>query len=111
MREAEAVGARNENEKYLVERMRIAAASLAGDADTAARSFEAISGSARISGPDKLRMIESIAAATTAQQQYAKATQWGQRYLQRRRDQSRDPHDADPEPVPRAAISPARRKS
>jgi outer membrane protein assembly factor BamD (BamD/ComL family) len=79
--EAEVVGARNENEKYLVERMRLAAASLAGDADTAARSFEALNGSSRISGPDKLRMIESIAGSYYRQQQYAKSMQWSQRYL------------------------------
>ena len=34
MREAEAAGARNANETYLIERMRMAAASGAGDADT-----------------------------------------------------------------------------
>jgi hypothetical protein len=78
--EAEVVGARNENEKYLLERMRLAAASLAGDADTAARSFEALSGSPRISGPDKQRMIESIASSYYRQQQYQKAMQWSQRY-------------------------------
>src|SRR6187397_3118298 len=43
VREAEAAGARNANETYLIERMRLAAASGAGDAETAARSFEALS--------------------------------------------------------------------
>ena len=61
MREAEAVGARNANETYMIERMRIAAASGAGDVDTAARSFEALNGSGRVSPADKVRMIESIA--------------------------------------------------
>src|SRR5678816_1104006 len=81
VREAEAVGARNANETYLIERMRLAAASGAGDADTAARSFEALSNSGRISGPEKLRMIESIAGSYYRAQQYAKAMQWSQRYL------------------------------
>ena len=81
VREAEAAGARNANETFLIERMRLAAASGAGDADTAARSFEAISGSSRIAGADKLRMIESIAGSYYRQQQYAKAMQWGQRYF------------------------------
>ncbi len=81
VREAEAAGARNANETFLIERMRLAAASGAGDADTAARSFEAIAGSSRIAGPDKLRMIESIAGSYYRQQQYAKAMQWGQRYF------------------------------
>ena len=80
--------------------MRLAAASGAGDADTAARSFEALSGSGRISGPDKLRMIESIAGSYYRAQQYAKAMQWSQRYLREGGTSPRDPHDADPEPVP-----------
>ena len=81
VKEAEAAGARNANETYLIERMRMAAASGAGDAETAARSFEAISGSSRVSGPDKLRMIESIAGSYYRAQQYAKAMQWSQRYF------------------------------
>src|SRR5918993_993718 len=81
VREAEAVGARNPNETYLIERMRLAAASGAGDAETAARSYEALSGSSRISGPEKLRMIESIAGSYYRAQQYGKAMQWSQRYL------------------------------
>ena len=81
VREAEAVGARNANETFLIERMRIAAASGAGEVDTAAKSFEALSGSGRVSGPDKVRMIESIAVGYYRAQQYAKAMQWGQRYF------------------------------
>jgi len=81
VREAEAGGARNANETYMIERMRIAAASGAGDADTAARSFEALSASGRVSAPDKLRMIESIASTYYRSQQYAKSMQWGQRYV------------------------------
>jgi hypothetical protein len=81
VREAEAAGARNANETYLIERMRMAAASGAGDAETAARSFEAISGSSRLTAPEKLRMIESIAGSYYRAQQYAKAMQWGQRYF------------------------------
>jgi len=61
--------------------VRIAAASGAGDADTAARSFEALSASGRVSPADKLRMTESIASTYYRSQQYAKAMQWSQRYL------------------------------
>ncbi len=81
VREAEAAGARNANETFLIERMRIAAASGAGEVDTAAKSFEALSGSGRVSGPDKVRMIESIAVGYYRAQQYAKAMQWSQRYF------------------------------
>jgi hypothetical protein len=79
VREAEAAGARNAEETFLIERLRIAAASGAGEVDTAARSFEAISG--RISGADRIRMVESIAVGYYRAQQYAKAMQWGQRYF------------------------------
>ncbi len=79
--DAEAAGAKNPNETFLIERMRIAAASGAGDTDTAARSFEAISGSGRVSAADKQRMLESIAAGYYRQGQYAKSMQWTQRYF------------------------------
>ena len=81
VKEAEAAGARNANETYLIERMRLAAASGAGDAETAARSFEAISGSGKVSGADKLRMIESIAGTYYRAAQYGKSMQWSQRYF------------------------------
>jgi len=81
VREADAAGAKNANETFMIERMRIAAASGAGDVDTAARSFEALAGSNRISGADKLRMIESITGSYYRNREYAKATQWGQRYF------------------------------
>src|SRR5687768_12016959 len=51
VREAENAGARNANETFLIERMRIAAASGAGDVETAAKSFEAISG--RVSAAER----------------------------------------------------------
>ena len=79
VREAENVGGRTANENYVIERMRLAAASGAGDVETAARSFEAVSG--RVSGADKLKMIESLAGAYYRARDYNKAMQWGQRYF------------------------------
>ena len=81
VREAEAAGAHNANETYYIERMRLAAASGAGDVDTAARSFDALAGSNRVPGAEKLRMIESITGSYYRNRDYAKATQWGQRYF------------------------------
>lgn len=81
IKEAEGVGARNANERYLLERMRIAAASGAGDADTAARAFDAIVDSGRLTAAEKLQMMESIAVGFYRAQQYAKSMQWAQRYL------------------------------
>ncbi len=79
LREADAVGGKNANESYMVERMRLAAASGAGDVETAAKSFEAVQG--RVSGADKLRMIESITGSYYRAGKYAQAQQWGQRYF------------------------------
>ena len=81
VREADAAGPRAGTESYLVERMRMAAAAGAGDVDTAARSFDVLSGSGRVSGPDKVRMMESLAVGYYRAGQYAKAMQWGQRYF------------------------------
>jgi hypothetical protein len=79
VREADAVGGKTAAENTTIERMRLAAASGAGDTDTAAKSFEAISSS--VAGPDKLRMIESIAGSYYRAKEYAKAMQWYQRYF------------------------------
>jgi hypothetical protein len=79
VREADAVAGKTANETLLVERMRLAAAAGAGDADTAAHAFEATS--AAMSAPDKLRVIESIAASYYRVKDYAKALQWYQRYF------------------------------
>ncbi len=81
VRKAETAGGRTTNENFLIERMRIAAASGAGDVETAARSFEVLSGSNRVPAGEKLRMIESIAGSYYRAQQYAKSMQWSQRYF------------------------------
>ena len=79
VREADAVGGKTAAESSLIERMRIAAASGAGDVETAAKSFEAIAG--QVSAGERLRMIESLAGGYYRAQNYAKAMQWGQRYF------------------------------
>ncbi|KQW36407.1 hypothetical protein [Rhizobacter sp. Root404] len=79
VREADAVGGKSASENLMVERMRLAAASGAGDADTAAKAFETVGASA--GGADKLRMIESIAGSYYRAKEYAKAQQWYARYF------------------------------
>ena len=81
VRDADGVGGKNANESLLVERMRIAAASGAGDVETAARSFEVINASGKVPADAKLRMIESIAGSYYRAREYAKALQWYQRYF------------------------------
>ena len=81
VREADAVAGKSAGESLMVERMRIAAASGAGDVDTAARAFEAISASGGVPAADKLRMVESIAGSYYRAKDYSKAMQWYQRYF------------------------------
>jgi len=79
VREVDGVGGKTAGETLLIERMRLAAASGAGDADTAAKSFETVGPA--VAAADKLRMIESIAGTYYRAKEYAKAQQWYQRYF------------------------------
>ena len=81
VRDADAVNGKTANESFVVERMRIAAASGAGEVDTAAKSFEVLSSSGKVSPADKARMAESIAGGYYRAKDYAKAMQWSQRYF------------------------------
>ncbi len=79
VRDADAVSGKTGAEQTTIERMRLAAASGAGDADTAAKSFEQISSG--VSVPDRQRMIESIAGSYYRAKEYAKAQTWYARYF------------------------------
>jgi hypothetical protein len=81
VRDAEAVPNRTANETFMIERMRIAAASGAGDAETAAKSFEALKATGKLPAADQLRMLESLAGAFYRAKDYAKTVVWGKRYL------------------------------
>lgn len=79
--DADAIGGKSAGETFVIERMRIAAASGAGDMDTAAKSFETLAASGKVSAADKARMAESIAGGYYRNKDYAKSMQWGQRYF------------------------------
>ena len=81
VRDADAVGGKTADESYLIERMRMSAASGAGDVETAGKAFDAISGSPKLAAADKLRMMESLAGSSYRAGNYARALQWSQRYL------------------------------
>lgn len=81
VRDAEAVPNRTANETFLIERMRIAAASGAGDAETAAKSFEALKATGKLQAADQVRMLESLAGAFYRAKDYPKTVVWGKRYL------------------------------
>src|SRR4051812_45929568 len=78
---AEAVGGRTPYENLLINEMKGSAATLAGDHDTAIRSFEAVLGSGRVSGGESTRMVQAIAVAYYQKKDYANAAKWTQRYF------------------------------
>ena len=78
---AEAVGNRTPYENLLINEMKGSAATLAGDHDTAIRSFDAVLGSGRVSGAEATRMVQAIAVAYYQKKDYANAAKWTQRYF------------------------------
>ena len=81
LQEAEAVSGRTAYENYLIENMRVAAASGAGDADAMVKGFEGMKASGRVSQAEQLRIIESIAGTYLRNKDNAKALAWSQRYF------------------------------
>lgn len=78
---AEAVPNRTTYENLLINEMKGSAATLAGDHDTAIRSFEAVLNSGKASGADATRMVQAIAVAYYQKKDYANAAKWTQRYF------------------------------
>jgi hypothetical protein len=60
LRQLDSVGGKSANETYLIERTRAAAASSAGDYDAAAKSFEYLIGSGKLSGTEKAQMSKGL---------------------------------------------------
>jgi len=60
LRQLDSVGGKSENEKYLIERTRAGAASSAGDYDQAAKSFEYLIGSGKLSASEKGQFQEGL---------------------------------------------------
>ena len=81
VRDADAVPNKSANDSLTIERMRMAAASGAGDTETAARAFDAVNASGKLPAADKLRMMESLAGSYYRARDYPKAITWSQRYL------------------------------
>jgi hypothetical protein len=72
VREADAVGGKNGNEQYMVDRMRGAAAQRAGDLGTAIRSFESV----YTGGRDQAQMAEQLAFAYSQLKDWGKTREW-----------------------------------
>jgi hypothetical protein len=76
VREAEAVPNKTAAEELTIDRMRGAAAQRAGDHATAARAFEQVYNSGKVSGAEQAQLAESIAHAYVQLRDNAKAQAW-----------------------------------
>jgi hypothetical protein len=79
--EADAVANKTASESFLIQRMRGAVATAAGDTEAANRAYEAVLASGRVAGRDSLQMVQAIAVNNYKAKDYAKAAQWTQRYF------------------------------
>lgn len=64
---------KSDNDAYLIERVRAAAASSAGDYDTAARSFENLINSGKLSGAERARFSEGLVGIYMRAREFGKA--------------------------------------
>ncbi len=81
VRTADGVNGKSAEERALIERMRLSAASAAGDNAAAAKAFESLEASGRLSAPEKLSMLEALAGGSYRAADYARAAHWARRYL------------------------------
>ena len=81
LKETDAVGGKTANETYLIERTRASAAVAAGDNDAAARAFETVINSGKLSGAESAKFSEALAGIYYRAKDYNKAVTWFQRVL------------------------------
>lgn len=75
LRDADKVSNKTPNESYLIERVRAAAASSAGDYDTAAKSFEALIASGKLSAAERANFSEGLIGIYMRAKEFGKANE------------------------------------
>jgi Tfp pilus assembly protein PilF len=81
LREAEAVPNRTAQENHLIEQMRAAAASQAGDTEQAIKASQALMASGKLSEADKARHAASLASLYYRNRDFANAAKWADQAL------------------------------
>lgn len=81
LRKLDGVGGKTPNENYLIERVRAAAASSAGDYDAAAKSFEALIASGKLPASEAAKFSEGLVGIYMRAKDYNKANAAIQRSL------------------------------
>ncbi len=86
LNEADRVSGKSANESYLIERVRAAAASAAGDNDAAAKSFEALIASGKLSSAEREKFAEGLIGIYMRARDFGKANAAINRSLKDRND-------------------------
>ncbi len=86
LRKLDSVGNKTANEQYLIERVRAAAASTAGDYDMAAKSFENLLASGKLSAGEASKFSEGLVGIYMRARDYGKANAAINRALKERDD-------------------------
>ena len=81
LKEADAVGGKSELEKFQIEYTRGSAAAAAGENDTAARAFESVLASGRLSAAQQPKIVEALASIYLRAKDYPKAITYIQKVL------------------------------
>ncbi|WP_373988559.1 tetratricopeptide repeat protein [Duganella sp. BuS-21] len=81
LKETDAVGGKTANETYLIERTRASAAAAAGDNDAAAKAFESVLNSGKLSAAESPKFAEALAGIYYRAKDYPKAINAFQRVL------------------------------
>ena len=81
LRKTDSVGNKSANDTYLIERTRASAASAAGDFDTAAKAFESVINSGKLSAAEQPKFTQALAGIYYRIKDYPKAITWIQRAL------------------------------
>ncbi len=79
--EAEAVPNRTPFENLTIQRTRGSIASAAGEFAVAAKAFEAVIASGRVTGAEQLKLVQAVGGLYYQAKDYPKAAQWAERYL------------------------------
>ena len=81
LKETDAVGGKSANETYLIERTRASVAVSAGDNEAAAKAFEFVINSGKLSPAESAKFSEALAGIYYRAKDYPKAVTWFQRVL------------------------------
>ncbi len=80
VQEADGVSNRTSYESFVIERMRGAAAAGAGEVGVAAKAFDAVLASGRLSNDEQLKIMQAVAESFYRAKDYVKTAEWVQRY-------------------------------